>query len=143
MKSCNVLLCAISVALVIAPNQCKPQERHEGVAAFSDWRSDAPGVARRISVGDLPAPLATSPTALRSQVSPRPADASIKTPAGFKAQVVADNLSGPRVIRSAPNGDIFLSESYGGRVRVLRFAPGQTGRRETRFSPQGSIVPMD
>ena len=125
MKSCNVLLCAISVALVIAPNQCKPQERHEGVAAFSDWRSDAPGVARRISVGDLPAPLATSPTALRSQVSPRPADASIKTPAGFKAQVVADNLSGPRVMRSAPNGDIFLSESYGGRVRVLRFAPGE------------------
>ena len=32
----------------------------------------------------------------------------------------ADGLSVPRVIRVAPNGDIFVAESGAGRVRVFR-----------------------
>jgi glucose/arabinose dehydrogenase len=93
---------------------------------YGDWRIDAPGVQHKITLSDLPAPLATEPKASRSEVVPRPAGAELKTLPGFTAEIIASGLDGPRVIRFAPNGDLFLSESTGGRVRVLRFAPGQT-----------------
>jgi glucose/arabinose dehydrogenase len=36
----------------------------------------------------------------------------------------AEGLSGPRIIRTAPNGDIFVAETHAGRIRVLRAADG-------------------
>ena len=87
---------------------------------------DAPGVQHKITLSDLPAPYASEPKASRSEVAKRPEGAELKTLPGFTAEIVASGLDGPRVIRFAPNGDLFLSESMGGRVRVLRFAPGQT-----------------
>jgi glucose/arabinose dehydrogenase len=92
-----------------------------GAAAYGDWRADAPGVIRKITAADLPAPYASRPTAMRTHVEPRPTSASLKTPPGFKTELVIGGLSGPRVLRLAPNGDVLLAESAGGRVRVLRF----------------------
>jgi hypothetical protein len=40
-------------------------------------------------------------------------------PAGFKAEVFASGLNQPRVIRTAPNGDIFVAESGAGRILVF------------------------
>jgi glucose/arabinose dehydrogenase len=40
--------------------------------------------------------------------------------------MVASGLSGPRVIREAPNGDLFVAEGMANDVRVLRMAPGST-----------------
>ncbi|MGH6951601.1 MAG: PQQ-dependent sugar dehydrogenase, partial [Vitreimonas sp.] len=40
-------------------------------------------------------------------------------PQGFAVQVFATNLEQPRVIRIAPNGDVFVSESRSGRVVVF------------------------
>ncbi|MBY6242227.1 sorbosone dehydrogenase family protein [Methylosinus sp. Sm6] len=91
-----------------------------GAQAFSDWRADAPGVRRKISNGDLPAPYASDPAASRSQVAARPEAAQPNTLPGFMANVVAADLQGPRVIRVAPNGDVFVVESTGGRVRAFR-----------------------
>ncbi len=56
---------------------------------------------------------------------PAPAGASLKLPPGFSAEPALKGLEGPRVVRAAPNGDIFLTESEGGRVRALRFEPGK------------------
>jgi glucose/arabinose dehydrogenase len=95
-------------------------------ATYGDWRIDAPGVAHKITVGDLPAPLASEPTASRAVVTPRPEGAALKTLPGFSAQPILKGLAEPRVIRFAPNGDLFLSESSGGRIRVLRFEAGKT-----------------
>ena len=39
-------------------------------------------------------------------------------------RLFAEGLSGPRIIRVAPNGDIFVAETRAGRVRVLRAADG-------------------
>jgi glucose/arabinose dehydrogenase len=127
MKSFTLMLFIIGATFTLSPlhSQSHAQERREGVAAFGDWRGDAPGVLRRITVGDLPAPLATSPTALRSKVLPRPSGASLLAPAGFTVQLIAQDLKGPRTMRAAPNGDIFLAESQGGGVRVLRFVSGE------------------
>ncbi|WP_245300059.1 PQQ-dependent sugar dehydrogenase [Methylocystis bryophila] len=91
----------------------------EGAAALGDWRSDAPGVGRRISPTDLPAPYAGELAASRSQVVGRPEGASLKAPDGFSVELFASGLNGPRVIRVAPNGDVFVTESHGGQVRVL------------------------
>ncbi|ATQ68089.1 MULTISPECIES: PQQ-dependent sugar dehydrogenase [Methylosinus] len=112
-----------AVLLAIAgagPAAAEPAPLLRGAAAFSDWRADAPGVRRQITAGDLPAPLASDPVASRSQIVARPADAAPRVPAGFATSVLATGLEGPRVIRVAPNGDVFVTESVGGRVRVLR-----------------------
>ena len=46
-------------------------------------------------------------------------------PEGFAVQVFASGLKQPRVMRIAPNGDIFVSESGSGRVLVFRRGRGQ------------------
>jgi glucose/arabinose dehydrogenase len=92
----------------------------KGRDAFGSWQSDAPGTLRLIRPDDLPKPGATPSAANVSRVAPLPAGATPKVPAGFKIALFADGLSGPRIIRVAPNGDIFVAETQAGRIRVLR-----------------------
>jgi glucose/arabinose dehydrogenase len=94
----------------------------EGKAAFGDWRSDAPLVRRKIT--ELPPPFATRSAANPPRVIAKPAAAAPKVPPGFQVQLFAVNLRDPRVLRIAPNGDIFVAESEPGRIRVLRAADG-------------------
>jgi glucose/arabinose dehydrogenase len=95
-----------------------------GTAAFGDWRTDRPGVTRLIKPEDLPRPGATPSSANVSHVVKRPSDALPQVPAGFKIELFAEGLSGPRQMRLAPNGDIFVAETGPGRIRVLRAADG-------------------
>jgi glucose/arabinose dehydrogenase len=55
---------------------------------------------------------------------PRPADAWPKAPEGFKVGLYAEGLSLPRLLRTAPNGDVFVAASLTGRILILR---GMTG----------------
>jgi glucose/arabinose dehydrogenase len=43
-----------------------------------------------------------------------------QVPAGFKVEQFASGLDNPRIIRTAPNGDIFVAETKAGDVRVFR-----------------------
>jgi glucose/arabinose dehydrogenase len=95
-----------------------------GQGAFGDWTTDAPGVRRRITAADLPQPYATRAVDAGSRVVARPEGAWPKTPDGFKVEEFAARLENPRLIRTAPNGDLFVAESLPGRVRVLRAAAG-------------------
>jgi glucose/arabinose dehydrogenase len=95
-----------------------------GKEAFGSWRADRPGVVRLIRPQDLPAPGATASAASVARVMPRPAGASLQVPPGFKVEIFAEGLSGPRIIRVAPNGDVFVAETHAGRIRVLRTADG-------------------
>jgi glucose/arabinose dehydrogenase len=70
----------------------------------------------------LPQPGATAAAANASRVVARPAGAAPQVPPGFKIELFAEGLSGPRIIRAAPNGDIFVAETRAGRIRVLRAA---------------------
>jgi len=45
-------------------------------------------------------------------------------PPGFKVELFAEGLSGPRIIRVAPNGDILVAETRAGRIRVLHSTDG-------------------
>jgi glucose/arabinose dehydrogenase len=95
-----------------------------GRAAYGDWRSDAPGVRRKLTPADLPAPLASRPSANPSRIIARPASAMLKVPPGFFVSLFAKGLTEPRIVRVAPNGDIFVAESAAGRVRIFRAADG-------------------
>lgn len=95
-----------------------------GQGAFGDWTTDAPGVRRRITLADLPKPFATRSVDSGSRVIRRPPNAWPQVPAGFKVEEFLTGLDNPRLIRTAPNGDIFLAESYPGRIRVLRARDG-------------------
>jgi glucose/arabinose dehydrogenase len=102
----------------------------EGKAAYGDWRSDAPGTRRHIRVSDFPDPYATRSTAHYVAVVKRPADAQLKVPPGFEVKLFASGFDQPRLIRVAPNGDIFVAESVAGRIRLLR--PTDSGNEISR-----------
>lgn len=95
-----------------------------GPAAFGDWRTDSPGVRRKITSADLPPPFATKSAGNPPRIVPRPSDATLKVPPGFVVEQFANGLDQPRLVRVAPNGDIFVSESRAGRLRVLRATDG-------------------
>jgi glucose/arabinose dehydrogenase len=111
---------AVLLAIACAAAQTAPPAggARTGPAAYGDWRSDAPGVRRLIRPNDLPAP-GTSASA-HARVVSRPAGGELKVPPGFKVAPFARNLSDPRQLRVAPNGDVFVAESGAGRIRVLR-----------------------
>jgi glucose/arabinose dehydrogenase len=97
-----------------------------GPAAFGDWRANKPGLSRLIRPQDLPQPGATPSSANGSHIVPRPPAAVPQVPAGFKIGLFAEGLDGPREMRVAPNGDIFVAETRAGTVRVLRAADGDS-----------------
>jgi glucose/arabinose dehydrogenase len=97
-------------------------DRLAGRAAFGDWRSDRPGLIHLIRPEDLPRPGATSSSTNVARVVRRPPSAVPKAPPGFRVELLAEGLSGPREMRTAPNGDIFVSETRAGRIRILRLS---------------------
>jgi glucose/arabinose dehydrogenase len=95
-----------------------------GAAAFGDWRQDAPGVARYIRPDDLPAPHASASSSNSVNVVRRPNGAALKVPPGFAIEQYASGLNRPRLMRVAPNGDVFVAETSGGRIKVMRAKSG-------------------
>lgn len=87
---------------------------------FTDYRFEKPGTVRHITVQDLPAPYASSSATAAPKVVARPADAWPIAPPGFKVDLFASGLTNPRLMRRAPNGDIFLAETSAGDIKVLR-----------------------
>jgi len=101
-------------------------------AAEGDWRGDAPGVRHHIDAADLPAPFTTKSAFNQPRIVARPENAAPRAPAGLSVALFATGLKGPRLIRVAPNGDIFVAESRAGRVRVFR--PSEDGAKPDRDS---------
>ena len=89
-------------------------------APFTDFRYEKPGTIRKITVNDLPKPFSTKSSSNGADVVSRPENAWPVTLPGFKVELYASGLDNPRLLRTAPNGDIFLAESDPGRIRVLR-----------------------
>ncbi|MDE3147833.1 MAG: c-type cytochrome, partial [Acidobacteriota bacterium] len=87
---------------------------------FTDFRFEKPGTTRKITVADLPAPFATASAGNGPSLVLRPANAWPQAPNGFKVELYATGLENPRLIRTAPNGDLFVAESEPGRILVFR-----------------------
>jgi glucose/arabinose dehydrogenase len=87
---------------------------------FTDFRYEKPGTVRKITVNDLPKPYATESANNGPQLVARPENVWPAALPGFKVELYAMGLENPRTLLTAPNSDIFLTESDPGRIRVYR-----------------------
>jgi glucose/arabinose dehydrogenase len=113
-----------------------------GAAAFGSWRDDAPGKRRHITADALPAPYASPSVGNNVRVVRAPADAKLKVPVGFEVEEFASGLTGPRLLRAAPNGDIFVAETGAGRIRVLRASQNGTAASQNEIFASGLRGPF-
>ncbi len=111
-------------------------------APFADFSQQKPGTPHKVTVGDLPQPNPSEAVDNGPSLVPRPDGAMPQAPAGFKVTLFAGGgakpfdrselknsitpadsgmtFREPRLIRTAPNGDLFLSDSAAGTIFVLR-----------------------
>ena len=159
-------LCAALACGLLPSGPLSAQQVITGPAAFADWSQQKPGTMRKITSADLPAPYATESVDNGPTLVNRPADAWPVAPAGFKVELYAGGdaatpmqrsenkretygpASGtfvmPRIIHTAPNGDLFVSDSQAGSIFVLRGASPE-GRVQTvsRFRPASRRRTLD
>ena len=108
-----------------------------------DWINDRPGRVHRVDLDNLPEPYETSSAVNFPTVVSRPQESNLMLPDGFKVDVFLDEgLSGPRAMVLAPNGDIFLSETQSGRVRVIRPNAVRSMPQDVEIFAQGMLQPM-
>jgi len=127
LKTAAVLLVLLSVIVWLA---CA-QSRSKNAAA----PADTPGELRHynIKVADLPPPEVQRGPLNPSRVIPKPADAKLTVPPGFEVSTYAEgNFDRPRWLALAPNGDVFVAESEGKRISILRDTNGD-GTVDQRF----------
>jgi glucose/arabinose dehydrogenase len=87
---------------------------------FTDYRFEKPGTIRHITLGDLPQPYATKSAIGGPTIVSRPKNAWPKALKGFTVGLYATGLTNPRILRRAPNGDMFLAETTAGDIKVFR-----------------------
>jgi glucose/arabinose dehydrogenase/cytochrome c5 len=114
VRSAPTIAAAPPAAAPVKTNAPSPQ------APFTDFRFERPGETRDIKVQNLPAPYGTDSANNAPQLVARPRNAWPQAPAGFTVQQYATGLDNPRLLRTAPNGDIFLAESDPGEIKVFR-----------------------
>lgn len=100
-----------------------------GKAAFADYTQEKPGTLRKITLADLPQPFASQSVDNQPEEVARPSNAWPQTLPGFKVELYASGLNYNRLIRTAPNGDLFLAESRLGEIKVFR-GVGKDGKAE-------------
>ena len=136
---------------VLALTAAAQQPLLTGQSAFTDYAQQQPGVRHKITLADLPAPNPAEAVDNGPTVVPKPADAWPTAPAGFKVILYAGGDSTPmqrsenkrethaatqgtfvmpRLIRFAPNGDLFLADSQAGTLFVIR-GVGADGKAQT------------
>ena len=111
----SLFVCGVAPALA----QCDKAPL-TGQAAFTNFAEQHPGQCHKITVADLPQPYATPGVDNGAQMVPRPANAWPQAPPGFKVTQYTTGLDQPRLIRTAPNGDLFVAISYQNKVMVFR-----------------------
>ncbi len=113
-----------------------------GQSAFTDAAHESPGTRRHLTVADLPAPAPDQSVDNGPTVVPRPANAWPIAPKGFKVELYATGLDNPRLIRFAPNGDLFLAESYSGKIKVFRGVDAQGHPKQVSEFASGLALPF-
>jgi glucose/arabinose dehydrogenase len=120
MQKLTTIAAALAIAALPMPALAQDAQADvlTGEAAFGGWEQDHPGVRRHFTAEDL-RPVGGD-TANFGNVVPMPEGAMPVVPEGFSVEMVASGLKTPRVIRRAPNGDLFVAESDANQIRVFR-----------------------
>jgi glucose/arabinose dehydrogenase/cytochrome c2 len=107
-----------------------------------DWLHQAPGVTHHLTLADLPAPYATVSSGNGPRVVEPPDGATLSVPPGFTVKLFATGFDNPRLLRTAPNGDIFIAETGAGRIHVLRAADGADAPTQNQVFADGLDRPF-
>jgi glucose/arabinose dehydrogenase len=138
----GILLSSVAAAVLAqAPSGPDGSRLLTGKAAFGDWHDDAPGVRRKITVGDLPKPYATRSASNGPRMA-RVQPETLKVPPGFRVELYASDLQNPRTLLTAPNGDVFVAETRPGRIRVLRAGAGEAAVHDIHVYASGLDAPF-
>ncbi len=149
MKTPILLLAALTLPAAA-------QQTSTGQAAFANWDQQTPGARRKITLKDLPEPAPDEAVDNTPHLIDRPQNAWPQAPAGFKVTLYAGGdappmqraenkqqisqpsqgtFKMPRLIRTAPNGDLFLADSGAGVLWVMRgTAPDGKAAHMERFA---------
>lgn len=122
MKQVSAVIC--SIAILAATGVFAADSLKKGKAAFGSWQDDKPGVTRLISPEDLPAADESKSSENSADPIKMPEGAKPLLPKGFSVQLVASGIKSPRIIRVAPNGDIFVADSKADQIRIYRLQDG-------------------
>jgi glucose/arabinose dehydrogenase len=137
----------ICLGVLVAPNAMERSATQgraaepvlKGTAAFGDWHSDHPGVTRLITAADLPKPYATSSARNQPRVVPQPEGAWPQASPGFKVERLATGIRNPRLLRTAPNGDIFIADSTANQILVMH----GVGQGSETITPQVFVTGLN
>lgn len=143
----SAIVAACAALLLFVASQWRAARVHAAQKAadqsvFTDFRGETPGRVHHITVADLPKPYATKSAAVFSRPVPRPKDVWPQAPKGFKVELYSTDLKGPRIIVKAPNGDLFVSETYAGKVMVLRGMTADGKAKQTSEFASGLRLPF-
>jgi len=129
---------ALLALTALVPVACSAQSSSS--STFADWAAQKPGARHKITAAEMPRPAQWQAVNNTPYVIERPSNAWPEAPAGFKVTLYAGGnaapmersenvrhmkLSGgtftmPRLMVTAPNGDIFLADSGAGTIFVMR-----------------------
>src|SRR6516164_1485513 len=98
MSKALFALVALSMAVIISGTLAESSPLLTGRLAFGCFRSDAPGVRRKITSDDLPSPFATDSASNHSTIVAQPRGAALRVPAGFAVEKFASGLDDPRLV---------------------------------------------
>ena len=111
-KRAGIVVASVAMSAIFAfPQDLNPE------SPFFDYRSATPGARHLITPADLPPPY-TDPTVWNFH--PALPEAWPRVPNGFTVDKYVTGVENPRVLRRAPDGDVFIAESKPGRIRILR-----------------------
>lgn len=91
-----------------------------GQDAFTGYMQEKPGTCRKITVDNLPKPYATPGVDNGAHMVKRPDNVWPQALPGFKVTQYTTGLDQPRLIMTAPNGDLFVAISYQNKIMVFR-----------------------
>ena len=132
------------IALLLATGafaQQADQPLLSGEKAFGGWKADRPGVRRLLKPEDQQKPDASQSGSNGGGLVDRPEDVRPKLPPGFSVELVASGIENPRVVRVAPNGDLFVADSRANQVRVYRLAEGSAKPAQKSIFAKGLTRP--
>jgi glucose/arabinose dehydrogenase len=113
-----------------------------GQAAFTDAAHESPGTRRHLTVNDLPSPNEKESVDNGPSMVPRPSNAWPIAPKGFKVEQYTTGLDNPRLLRVAPNGDLFVAESQPGKILVFRGSTPDGKPQQTSVFAEGLHQPF-
>ena len=122
----------------IAFGSADPKNILSGQNAFASHTNVRPGVWRHITAADLPKPGATPSAPNFPRIVAKPDNAWPQAPEGFKVELYAAGLDNPRIIRTAPNGDLFVAETRGNEIKIFRGITPEGKAKETATFATGN-----